>query len=66
MNDWLLLDRITLVRTMQSKIKQSIMRLYRDFYPKLKEIEIAQAIELLKAEGYKILKRVENVQYEET
>lgn len=48
------------------EIYQRIVKLFPDFYPKLKEIEIAQAIELLKTEGYKILKRVETVEYEET
>lgn len=48
------------------EIQQQIMKLYPDFYPKLRELEITQAIELLKAEGYKVLKRVETTQYEET
>lgn len=46
-------------------IQHRINELYPDFYPKLKEIEIAQAIELLKTEGYKVLKKVETVEYEE-
>ena len=48
------------------EIRQSIMLLYPDFYPKLKDIEIAEAIEFLKTEGYKVLKRVEKIEYEET
>ncbi len=48
------------------EIYQQIAKFYPDFYPKLKEIEINEAIELLKTEGYKVLKKVETVEYEET
>lgn len=47
------------------QIRHQIMTLYPEFFPKLKEIEISQAMDLLKTEGYKILKRVETVEYEE-
>ena len=46
-------------------IYQEIRQLYPDYFPKLRQLEIQQAISLLESEGYKVLKRVENVTYEE-
>lgn len=45
------------------EIDHEIRRLYPDFYPKMKERDIEVAISLLKGEGYRIMKRVDTVEF---
>lgn len=45
------------------EIDQEINRHYPDFYPKMKERDIEAAIELLKGEGYRIMRRSDKVEF---
>jgi hypothetical protein len=47
------------------ELRRKIHKLDPGYFPRLKELEIEAAITLLKAEGYQVLRRVENISHEE-